>query len=94
MKTFKSFFLVVAFVLAAMLTFVTCGKKSPIQNETQDNPPKSESTLEATTFAVPDSVPTVVDEAALSRAFELKCSGIRILQVVEDNSYHVVEDNS
>ncbi|MDZ7338913.1 MAG: hypothetical protein ONB30_10265 [candidate division KSB1 bacterium] len=34
-------------------------------------------------LVVPDSVPVVVDEAALARAFELRCSGIRILRLVK-----------
>lgn len=34
-------------------------------------------------LVVPDSVPVAVDEAAVARAFELRCSWVRILQLVK-----------
>ncbi|HPG84538.1 MAG TPA: hypothetical protein PKY55_14735 [bacterium] len=41
------------------------------------------------TLAVPDSIPAVVDEAALKRAQELMCSGIRLLLIEPEKSFLV-----
>lgn len=74
-------------ILFIFLIILACQQNTPTSaNNNLDNPANTPmSTI--TALAVPDSIPAVVDEAALKKAQELHCSGVRLLLIEPDKSF-------
>lgn len=78
----------IAVVISLFIAIISCQQKINAP-ENFPNIPKSTTNFSSITLAVPDTIPAAVDEAALKKAQDLMCSGIRLLLIEPEKSFLV-----